>query len=122
MNLVLGLAREQVYIANILKCRPPRNRDPSQEEARQCSPFLQRQIELVQPRILLSVGRISAQHLLSTSQPVGRLRGSVHTFGEQAIPLVVTYHPAYLLRSPEQKANAWADLQLAMKAYRQASA
>ncbi len=117
----MGLAREQVYIANILKCRPPRNRDPSPEEARRCWPFLQRQIELIRPRILLSVGRISAQHLLQTTEPVGRLRGRVHAFGEQGIPLVVTYHPAYLLRSPDQKANAWADLQLAMRTYRHAS-
>jgi DNA polymerase len=108
----IGLSREQVYIANILKCRPPGNRDPGPEEALRCEPFLMRQIELIGPRAILSVGRISAQHLLKTDTPVGRLRGKMHEFGENRIPLVVTYHPAYLLRSPEQKAKAWQDLLL----------
>ncbi len=110
MLKAIGLRREQVYIANILKCRPPGNRDPRPEEALHCEPFLMRQIELIEPRVVLSVGRISAQHLLNTDTPVGRLRGRVHEFGEARIPLVVTYHPAYLLRSPEQKAKTWQDL------------
>jgi len=113
MLAAIGLRRESVYIANILKCRPPGNRDPKSDEMSSCEPFLLRQIELIRPKLMLSVGRISAQTLLQTDTPVGRLRGRVHYFGEQQIPLVVTYHPAYLLRSPEQKAKAWDDLQLA---------
>ncbi len=115
MLAALGLAREQVYIANILKCRPPNNRDPRPEEAASCEPFLQRQIALIRPRIILSVGRISAQNLLKSDEPVGRLRGRVHQYGEQRIPLVVTYHPAYLLRSPVEKRKAWQDLLLARR-------
>lgn len=107
-----GFPREQVYIANVLKCRPPNNRDPHREEAERCEPFLMRQIALIAPGVILSVGRISAQNLLKTDAPVGRLRGRVHYLGETGIPLVVTYHPAYLLRSPEQKVKAWQDLQL----------
>ncbi len=115
MLRAIGLRREQVFIANILKCRPPGNRDPRPEEVARCMPYLRRQIELIRPRLLLSVGRISAQNLLQTDTPVGRLRGRVHRFGETGIPLVVTYHPAYLLRSPEQKAKAWDDLQLVLR-------
>jgi len=113
LNLMLeaiGLKREQVYIANILKCRPPGNRDPRPEEALRCEPYLMRQIALVKPRVLLSVGRISAQKLLKTDAPLGRLRGRWFEFGPEEIPLTVTYHPAYLLRSPDQKAKAWKDL------------
>jgi len=113
LNLMLeaiGLARKQVYIANILKCRPPGNRDPRPEEALRCEPYLMRQIALVRPRVLLSVGRISAQKLLETDAPIGRLRGRWFDFGPEAIPLTVTYHPAYLLRSPDQKSKAWQDL------------
>jgi uracil-DNA glycosylase len=115
MLRAIGLSREAVYIANILKCRPPGNRDPKPEEATCCEAFLLNQLALIQPRIILSLGRISAQHLLRTDQTVGSLRGLVHRFGEQGIPLVVTYHPAYLLRRPEQKAKSWADLQLAKR-------
>lgn len=107
-----GQQREQVFIANILKCRPPNNRDPEAEEAAACRAYLQRQIELIQPRIILAVGRIAAQQLLETDTPVGRLRGQLHRFEDT--PLVVTYHPAYLLRSPTQKRKAWQDLCLAM--------
>ncbi|HEY9181570.1 MAG TPA: uracil-DNA glycosylase [Gammaproteobacteria bacterium] len=106
----IGLPRGEVYIANILKCRPPNNRDPLPEEASCCTPYLSQQIALVQPRVLLAVGRISAQWLLQTDTPIGRLRGRALTFGERNIPLVVTYHPAYLLRSPLAKATAWTDL------------
>ncbi|MEN8178711.1 MAG: uracil-DNA glycosylase [Pseudomonadota bacterium] len=119
MLLAMGFKREQVFIANILKCRPPNNRDPKPEEALQCEPFLLRQIELIQPRAILSAGRISAQNLLKTDIPVGKLRGRVHAYGQARIPLVVTYHPAYLLRSPEQKSKSWDDLQLALSLLRE---
>jgi DNA polymerase len=110
MLRAIGLPRSDAYIANILKCRPPNNRDPDPSEAASCTPYLARQIELVQPRALLAVGRIAAQWLLQTDTPIGRLRGRVLTFGERNTPLVVTYHPAYLLRSPLEKAKAWSDL------------
>ncbi len=111
----IGLKREQVFIANILKCRPPGNRDPRPEEALQCEPFLLRQIELIKPRVILAVGRIAAQNLLHSSEAVGKLRNREHHFGEAGIPVIVTYHPAYLLRSPDQKGKAWLDLQTAIK-------
>jgi DNA polymerase len=116
MLLAVGLQREQAYIANVLKCRPPENRDPTPEEAAQCRPFLNRQIALIRPRILLAVGRIAAQNLLATDTPIGKLRGRVHRFGPARIPLVVTYHPAYLLRAPREKRKAWDDLRLARRA------
>jgi DNA polymerase len=102
--------RESVYIANIIKCRPPGNRDPAPDEVSCCLPFLQRQIELLAPRMMLAVGRIAAQSLLSTDTPIGKLRGRLHEFGPGRVPLVVTYHPAYLLRSPGEKRKAWIDL------------
>ncbi len=111
----IGLQREQVFIANILKCRPPENRDPKPEEVAQCLPYLERQIALLQPRIMLAVGRIAAQNLLATDTPIGKLRGAVHAFGAARIPLVVTYHPAYLLRSPTEKRKAWEDLKFARR-------
>jgi DNA polymerase len=117
MLLAVGLRREQVYIANILKSRPPNNRDPSAQEVASCLPFLRRQIALLQPRIILVVGRIAAQNLLATDAPIGRLRAQLHHFGEQRIPLVVTYHPAYLLRSPAEKRKAWEDLKLARRVH-----
>jgi DNA polymerase len=123
LNLMLqamGFPREDVFIANVLKCHPPGNRDPLAEEAARCEPFLLRQIALVAPQVILSVGRISAQNLLKTDAPVGRLRARVHYLGERRIPLVVTYHPAYLLRQPEQKARVWEDLQLALRTLRAA--
>lgn len=106
----IGLARDDVFIANILKCRPPQNRDPRPEESSTCTPFLDRQIALVAPRAILAVGRISAQWLLQSDTPIGRLRGGSHRYGESQTPVVVTYHPAYLLRSPLAKAKAWEDL------------
>jgi DNA polymerase len=115
MLQAMGLRREAVYIANILKCRPPGNRDPQADEAHNCRPYLLRQIELIQPRMLLALGRIAAQNLLQTDLALGELRGRVHPYGERGIPLVVTYHPAYLLRYPEFKAKTWADLQLALR-------
>jgi uracil-DNA glycosylase family 4 len=114
MLAAIGLARENVYIANILKCRPPRNRDPQADEIASCSGFLTRQIALLQPRVILAVGRIAAQNLLQTDTPIGRMRGQVYRYGAMQIPLVVTYHPAYLLRSPGEKRKAWADLQVVM--------
>ena len=111
MLLAIGEQRGSVFIANILKCRPPNNRDPGPDEAASCRPYLERQIELVQPKIILAVGRIAAQQLLQSDAPVGRMRGKIHRLGD--IPLVVTYHPAYLLRSPSQKRKSWDDLCLA---------
>ena len=113
MLFAIGLQREQVYIANILKCRPPDNRDPAAAEVACCEPFLLRQIELIQPKIILAVGRIAAQNLLKTDTPIGKLRGQLHHYGPQRVPVVVTYHPAYLLRSPSEKRKAWDDLRLA---------
>jgi uracil-DNA glycosylase family 4 len=110
MLRAIGLPRHEVYIANILKCRPPNNRDPEPAESSACTPYLTRQLALVEPRAVLAVGRISAQWLLQTDAPIGRLRGRVFRYGERGIPLVVTYHPAYLLRSPLAKATAWTDL------------
>lgn len=107
----IGLGREQVYIANMLKCRPPGNRDPHADEAAACRVYLDRQIELIRPELILSVGGVSAKNLLHTDAPVGRLRGRVHRYPDTDTPLRVTYHPAYLLRRPEEKAKAWADLQ-----------
>lgn len=113
MLQAIGLRRDDVYIANILKCRPPRNRDPKPEETACCSPFLDRQVELVEPAVILAVGRVAAQYLLNTSVPLSRMRGQRYTYRDTGIPLVVTYHPAYLLRSPLQKRKAWEDLRFA---------
>ena len=120
MLRAVGQGRDVAFIANILKCRPPNNRDPRPEESAACRGYLERQIELVDPKIILAVGRIAAQLLLATDAPVGRLRGSVHRLGD--IPLVVTYHPAYLLRSPGQKRKAWDDLNLARRVIRERAA
>lgn len=106
-----GDAAQRAFIANTLKCRPPRNRNPSAEEMAQCAPFLQRQIELVKPKLILAMGRFAIQQLLGTEEPIGKLRGRLHSY--QGTPVVVTYHPAYLLRQPLDKAKAWADLCLA---------
>lgn len=116
MLKAIGLAREQVFIANILKSRPPNNRDPRPEEVRACLPYLFRQIELVNPRLILCVGRIAAQTLLQTDTPIGKLRGKLHRIGAGR-PMIVTYHPAYLLRSPGEKRKAWADLLLALRTF-----
>jgi len=117
MLKALGFRREDVYIANILKCRPPGNRDPKPEEVAECRGYLERQIELVGPRIIVAVGRIAAQNLLATDTPLARLRGRVHALGARGWPLIVTYHPAYLLRSPGEKRKAWADLLFARQAF-----
>ncbi|HUA26956.1 MAG TPA: uracil-DNA glycosylase [Steroidobacteraceae bacterium] len=123
MLRAIGLSRAQnVYIANVLKSRPPNNRDPRPEEVAACLPYLKRQIELVRPRLLLAVGRIAAQNLLGTEESLSRLRGKVHRFGELNTPLVVTYHPAYLLRTPADKRKAWEDLKFARSVFRQLTA
>src|SRR5271170_6378493 len=120
MLRAIGLDRTtNVYIANVLKSRPPGNRDPKPEEVAACLPYLMRQIALLQPRLMLAVGRIAAQNLLSTDTPLGRLRGKVHHFGELNTPLIVTYHPAYLLRTPADKRKAWEDLKFARSVFRQ---
>lgn len=118
MLAALGLnRRERVYIANVLKCRPPGNRNPEPDEVAQCEPFLRRQVELLQPKIILAMGRFAVQTLLQTTEPIGRLRGRVHSY--HGVPVVVTYHPAYLLRNLPDKAKAWADLCLAQSVLRQ---
>jgi uracil-DNA glycosylase len=120
MLRAIGLDRRtNVYIANVLKSRPPNNRDPKPDEVEACLPYLVRQIALLQPKIMLAVGRIAAQNLLATDAPLGRLRGRVHRFGEFQTPLVVTYHPAYLLRTPADKRKAWEDLKFARSVYQQ---
>lgn len=111
MLAAAGFAREQVYIANIVKCRPPNNRDPSSDEAAACRAYLERQIALVQPRLIICLGRVPASNLLHTTEGVGRLRGRLHRYAPADIPLLVTYHPSYYLRSPEHKAQGWQDLQ-----------
>jgi uracil-DNA glycosylase family 4 len=117
MLWAIGLPREQVFIANVLKSRPPGNRDPKPDEVAACLPYLMRQIALLQPRLMLAVGRIAAQNLLATDMALGRLRGQVHHFGELNTPLIVTYHPAYLLRSPADKRKAWEDLKFARSTF-----
>lgn len=119
MLKAIGLEREQVYITNILKCHPGNNRHARPEEIAQCASFLQSQIALIQPKIILAVGRIAAHSLLKTETAIGKLRGQVYQYGENAIPLVVTYHPAYLNRAPHEKRKAWNDLKLAAKTYKE---
>ena len=115
MLLALGLAREEVFITNTVKCRPPGNRDPEPAETERCGPFLDRQIDLVEPRVVLAVGRVAAQIILDTNAPLSRLRGRVHRYPRSGrhVPVVATYHPAYLLRKPSDKRAAWEDLCLA---------
>jgi len=122
MLRALGFARDDVYIANVLKCRPPGNRDPRPEEAVQCRGYLERQIELVSPELIVAVGRIAAQNLLATDTALARLRGKVHALGSRGWPLVVTYHPAYLLRSPGEKRKVWQDLLFARDVHRRIAA
>ena len=117
MIRALGFAREDVFIANILKCRPPNNRDPKPEEAVSCRGYLERQVALVNPTLVIAVGRISAQSLLATDTTIAKLRGKVHSFGARNWPLVVMYHPAYLLRSPGEKRKAWQDLLFAKQVF-----
>lgn len=122
MLAAVGLAREQVYIANIVKCRPPRNRNPAPDEAMACRPYLERQIALIRPKLVVSLGAVSANNLLGNTDAVGRLRGRTHQYrpndGANPIPLMVTYHPSYYLRAPAEKAKGWQDLQRIIKALR----
>jgi uracil-DNA glycosylase family 4 len=118
MLRAIGIQREQVYIANILKCRPPKNRDPQPDEAAACRAYLNRQIAWIRPKIIVALGRVAAQNLLATDTAIGRLRGREHRY--EGVPLIVTYHPAYLLRSPLEKRKAWDDLLFAARISRQA--
>lgn len=113
MIAALKMERNAVFIANVVKCRPPGNRDPGPEEVDACEPYLRRQLELVQPKVIVALGRVSAQVLLKTTHSLAQIRGRIHRYGQGNVPLVVTYHPAYLLRSPGQKKKAWDDLLLA---------
>jgi uracil-DNA glycosylase len=113
MISAMGLKREEVYICNVVKCRPPGNRTPEPEEANTCSPFLFRQIDVVRPEVIVALGATAATYLLGQRQPLAGLRGRIHSF--RGSKLIVTYHPAFLLRDPRQKKEAWADLQIAMR-------
>ena len=113
MLAAIGFARDDVFITNTLKCRPPQNRDPRSDEMQACSDYLQRQIDAIAPAAILAVGRIAAQQLLGEERPLGQMRGTTHRLAGRDIPVVVTYHPAYLLRTPAQKALAWQDLKRA---------
>ena len=114
----LGEGAQGAYIANVLKCRPPANRNPQPEEVARCEPYLVRQVALVKPKVIVAMGRFAVQSLLKTTEPIGRLRGRVHRY--EGVPVIVTYHPAYLLRTPGDKGKAWADLCLAMETLEQA--
>jgi uracil-DNA glycosylase len=119
MLRALSLARgENVYIANVVKCRPPGNRNPEPDEVASCEPYLQRQVALVKPKLIIALGRVAAQNLLKTEASIASLRGRVHRY--ENVPVIVTYHPAYLLRSLQDKGKAWVDLCLAFDTYRQA--
>jgi len=110
MLLAIGLERRAVYIANILKCRPPENHDPKTSEVSACEPYLRRQVQLLKPKLILAVGRVAAQNLLKTETKIGKLRGQQYVYADTDIPVVVTYHPAYLLRAPTEKRKSWQDL------------
>ena len=114
MLKAINLTRDQVYIANVLKCRPPDNRDPQGVEVKECEPFLHQQVDRIQPKIIVAMGRFAAQSLLKTTRPINELRGQRFCYGDTGIPLIVTYHPAYLLRSPIEKRKAWSDLLFAL--------
>jgi DNA polymerase len=119
MLQAIGLSRDAVYIANVLKCRPPDNRVPTPEERVSCTPFLQQQIALIRPKLIFAVGSTAAQYLLNTDTAIGKLRGQRWFY--QGVPLIATYHPAYLLRRPTEKRKAWQDLQLAQRIFNEAS-
>ena len=122
MLYAIGLKRDEVYIANVLKCRPPNNRDPKPEEVACCEGYLKRQVALIKPKIILAVGRIAAHNLLKTDTSLTKLRNKTFYYGDTETPLVVTYHPAYLLRSPGEKRKAWQDLQYAVSVLKQQQA
>ncbi len=117
MLTAIGLQRERVFIANILKCRPPNNRDPKPAEVECCETYLQKQVQMIQPKIILALGRVAAQNLLKVSTPIGKMRGQQYTCPGTDIPVIVTYHPAYLLRSPGEKRKSWQDLKMARQLY-----
>ena len=121
MLFALGLTRDQVYIANVLKCRPPKNRDPMGEEVLQCEPYLHRQVQIIGPKLIVALGRFAAQSLLKSTQSIGQLRKQRFQYEDTGIPLIVTYHPAYLLRSPMEKRKAWEDLCMARRIMEQQS-
>ena len=111
MLRAIGRSRERdTFIANVVKCRPPGNREPAEDEAEHCRPFLEQQLRLVRPKLIVALGRVAAQRLLATDTPIGKMRGQSYTWGPDATPLMVTYHPAYLLRNPGDKAKSWEDL------------
>jgi DNA polymerase len=111
MLKAIGRSRKtDTYIANVVKCRPPGNREPAEDEAESCRPYLEQQLRLVKPKLIVALGRVAAQRLLVTDAPLSKLRGAMHTWGPEGTPLMVTYHPAYLLRSPGEKAKSWDDL------------
>lgn len=110
----MGLGREEVFIANVLKCRPPGNRDPLPAEKESCTPYLERQLQAIQPELVIALGRHAANHLLGRDESLGRLRGQLHAHA-LGFPVLATYHPAYLLRSPAAKADCWQDIQLGMR-------
>lgn len=112
----MGLSRAEVYICNVLKCRPPGNRDPEPEEVASCEPFLVRQLAAIQPQVIVALGRFAIQTLLRTKAPIGKLRGTWQEY--QGIPLMPTYHPAYLLRNPLGKREVWADMKLVVQRLR----
>ena len=119
MIMAMGMKREDVYIANINKCRPPENREPRPEEADACRPYLERQIAMIRPRLIVALGKVAAQNLLKVETPIGRMRGQRHEYPNPKVPVVVTYHPAYLLRSPREKSKVWQDLCFAMNIYKE---
>lgn len=119
MLLAMGLPRNEIFIANILKCRPPNNRDPKTDEVDACRKYLKRQLELIKPKIILALGRIAAQNLLKLDIPIGKMRGNSYLYPNSNLPVVVTYHPAYLLRSPREKRKVWGDLKFAMQKYKE---
>ena len=118
MLRAIGLAREEVFLTNVLKCRPPANRDATAAEAAECLPYLERQIEELQPKILLAVGRLAAQQLLQTELTLGSLRQKAHAFGVRRLPMIVTFHPGYLLSTPADKRKTWEDLKFAREVLR----
>lgn len=114
--LAMGMQRSEVYICNVIKCRPPRNRDPKPAEIASCEPFLQRQLKAVQPQVIVTLGKFAGQTLLRSETPISRLRGNWHEY--QGIPVMPTYHPAYLLRNPASKREVWEDMKLVMQRLR----
>ncbi len=113
MIFALGFEREQVYIGNVVKCRPPGNRDPQDDEMAACAPFLERQIEIIKPRVIVALGRVAARHLTGSSKPMGALRGRWASY--RGTPLLPTFHPAYLLRKPAAKREVWQDLKAVLR-------